>query len=188
MPSPRGSATSTQTANRTATLAGPRRLALAAATGGLMALACVGTVVVVLSGTSTGPPLRPPPLPGQGSLAPGPGVVLPSSPPRSGTVRALPGPGPLAVPALLRPAPMQAPAVAASPPVRHRPAAKPASRAPSERKARAALTRAAGPSPPAETSSTRRRQDRADERGSKEDRDEHSPGAKAAAKRSTSPP
>lgn len=212
MPSPRGSATSP----RTATLAGPRRLALAAATGGLMALACVGTVAVVLSGTSTGPALRPPPLPGQGPLAPGPEVVVPGSPPRPRPVGALPGSGTPAVPAVLRLPRVDATASAAVPPVQLRPAPRPPSRAFGARPARAALTRADGPSSSAGTSSTGRPQRREDggqgrregasgrderpcghgrgrpvaaaERGSGKDRDEDSPRANGAAQRCSSRP
>jgi hypothetical protein len=68
----------------TTTLAGPNRLVLAAATGGLVLLASGGTALLVLTGTSTvspGPTVVPP-LPGAQPLAHAPGVVvLPSTQP-----------------------------------------------------------------------------------------------------------
>jgi hypothetical protein len=68
---------------RTTTLVGPNRLVLAAATGGLVALASVGTAVLVLTGTSAVTPVATavPPLPHAEPLAKAPGVVvLPASP------------------------------------------------------------------------------------------------------------
>ncbi|MCU1590389.1 MAG: hypothetical protein JWP11_1645, partial [Frankiales bacterium] len=63
---------------RTTTLVGPNRLVLGVATGGLVALASVGTALLVLTGTSSvGPAAAPvPPLPSSPPLASAPGVVV----------------------------------------------------------------------------------------------------------------
>jgi hypothetical protein len=72
----------TSRARRTTTLVGPNRLALAAATGGLVALASAGTALLVLTGTSAvGPTVAvAPPLPTTEPLAKVPGVVVVPSP------------------------------------------------------------------------------------------------------------
>lgn len=73
---------------RTTTLAGPNRLAIAVATGSLVALASGGTAVLVLSGTSSVAPQTAlvPPLPSSQPLAGAPGVVvLPSAPVAAGS-------------------------------------------------------------------------------------------------------
>ncbi|GAC1441825.1 MAG: hypothetical protein NVSMB55_10680 [Mycobacteriales bacterium] len=65
-------------AARTATLAGPNRLAIGAATAGLVLLASLGVSLLVVTGTSVvAPPLVPsPPLPTAAPLAQAPGVVV----------------------------------------------------------------------------------------------------------------
>jgi hypothetical protein len=70
----------------TTTLAGPSRLVLAAATGGLVALASAGTALLVLTGTSSVTPSQSivPPLPARGPLAHAPGVVVVPSPAATG--------------------------------------------------------------------------------------------------------
>lgn len=74
----------------TTTLVGPNRIVLAAATGGLVALASAGTALLVLTGTSAVAPLAAPapPLPSFAPPAHAPGVVVVPS------AAAQPGSGP----------------------------------------------------------------------------------------------
>lgn len=100
----------TARARRTTTLVGPNRLALGAATGGLVALASAGTALLVLTGTSAVTPhvMSAPPLPMTAPLAHAPGVVVVPSPvvhaPKPADVRP-----PVRVFAPARPAPAQLP-------------------------------------------------------------------------------